>query len=438
LSQYQVTGASVSEVAASVEAAVAAGRLLPGERLLSVRALAAELGLSPTTVAGAMAQLRRRGVVVSEPRRGTRVSPRPPLRPARLPSAVPSGLRNLADGNPDPALLPALGPALDGLDPPPRLYGDESAVPELLALARRRLERDGVPAADLCVVSGALDGVERVLSAHLAVGDRVALEDPGYTGLIDLVRALGLTPEPVAIDDRGALPAALARQLGRVRAAILTPRAQNPTGAAFDAERAAELRAVLAGAPDVLVVEDDHLGPVAGTPAETTTTGRERWAVVRSVAKSLGPDVRLALLAGDPRTVARVEGRQLVGPGWVSHMLQRLVVALWSSRETRALLRRAEATYARRRAALVGALRERGVEASGRSGLNVWVPVAEEAGPLRALLAAGWAVAAGEPYRLDSGPALRITVATLEPDEADRLADELAAVLSPPARTRAA
>ncbi|MGH2950294.1 MAG: GntR family transcriptional regulator, partial [Solirubrobacteraceae bacterium] len=75
-------GASTAgEIAASAEAAIAAGRLAPGERLPSVRRLAAALEVSPTTVAAALADLRRRGLVTSRPRSGTRVADRPPLRP---------------------------------------------------------------------------------------------------------------------------------------------------------------------------------------------------------------------------------------------------------------------------------------------------------------------------------------------------------------------
>jgi DNA-binding transcriptional MocR family regulator len=123
---------------------------------------------------------------------------------------------------------------------------------------------------------------------------------------------------------------------------------------------------------------------------------------------------------------------------WVSHLLQRLVLALWRDAEVRRALRRAERTYARRRAALLGALAARGIRANGRSGLNVWIPVAEEGSVLQGMLERGWGLSGGDRFRLRAPPAVRATIATLAPDEAERLADDLAALLGPRARAAVA
>ncbi|MEA2292902.1 MAG: hypothetical protein QOE86_541, partial [Solirubrobacteraceae bacterium] len=427
-----IRGATARDIAASVESAVATGALPPGSRLPSVRVLAASLQVSPTTVAGAFADLRRRGIAVSRPRSGLRVADRPPLASGLERPPVAEGVRDVSSGNPDARLLPDVLQAFRTLDGPPRLYGARSVAPELRKVASAALAADGVDATQLCVVNGALDGIERVLAVHLAGGDAVAVEDPGFPGVLDLVRPFGLHPIPVAVDERGMRPEGLATALrAGARAVILTPRGQNPTGAALDPGRARELRAVLAGAPGALVIEDDHLGPVAGAPARTLTAGRARWAHVRSTSKWLGPDLRVAVLVGDDHTIRRVEGRQAVGPGWVSTIAQRAVARLWADPDVLAGAEQAATIYAGRRRALIEALAAHGIAAGAASGLNVWVPVEAEDIVGAGLLAAGWAIAAGSRFRLRTGPAVRITVADLRPGEAERLAADLAAVLRP-------
>jgi hypothetical protein len=77
------------------------------------------------------------------------------------------------------------------------------------------------------------------------------------------------------------------------------------------------------------------------------------------------------------------------------------------------------------------ALAARGIDARGKTGLNVWIPVADEASAARGLLERGWCVRAGARYRLRSAPAIRITIARLPPEQAERLADDVRAVLGP-------
>lgn len=432
--QKYISGNGAVNIAGSVEAALAAGHLAPGTPLPPVRALAGHLRVSPATIAAAYRLLQDRGVVVADGRRGTRIRPAAPIAIPRE-APVPRGVRNLADGNPDPALLPDLRAALRRLDMDARLYGEELNDPPLLALAREQFRADGIDAAHVSVVSGAMDGLERVLREHLRPGDRVAVEDPSFTGVLDLLNALSLVAVPVEQDDEGMLPASLKKAIRSSDAIIVTPRAQNPTGAAFTPRRARALRAVLAARPDLLVIEDDHAGTVAGAEyVSIVDRTRAKWAVVRSVSKAMGPDLRVALVAADALTHARVEGRQNLGVRWVSHILQRLVVLLAKDRAPL----RAGRIYTQRRNALLAALRERGIAAHGASGLNVWIPVPEETATVQKLLQAGWAVKAGERYRIASPPAIRVTISTLEPRDAARFADALADAIAPRQRASGA
>lgn len=414
---------SADDLVESIESQVAVGDLVGGERLPTVRSLAAELGLAPNTVASAYRRLADRGVVVGRGRAGTYVLPRPPLGVQRS-LQVPSGLVDLASGSPDPRLLPDLGPYLRHSGPSSS-YMDPVVLPGMERAGLDWLRRQGLAAERIILTSGALDGIERVLAARLRPGDAVAVESPGWSALYDLIGALGLQAIPIQIDSYGMRPNDLAGRIGGVSAVVVTPRAQNPYGAAFDVERRDDLAEVLAVHPDVLLVEDDHAGPIAGTPLHPLGQGRRRWAFVQSVAKALGPDLRLALVAGDDLTLDRVAGRLGAGPGWVSRILQTTTSALMDDPLVWSLLARAEDTYTVRRRALVSAFADAGVSSTGRSGLNVWVEVSSEGAAVANAAAAGFAVRGGSAFGVTT-PAVRITVSNLDPEDVPAVVDALA------------
>ena len=420
-------GETAREISASVEAGVRTGQLTPGDRLPPVRDLASQLGVSPTTVAAAYADLRRRGITAGAGRAGTRIRAAPPVS-VRGYLPAPAGARDLISGGPDPDLLPDL-PARPA-SRPARMYAQAPVSPRLRPLAAGQLTADGIDATHLMVTGGALDGIERVLATWLTPSDRVIVEDPGHAVTFDLLAAMGYTAVPVPVDELGIRPDGLAAALARgAGALIVTPRAQAATGAAWDSDRAAAIAETLRRYPSLPVIEDDHAGPVAGAPAFTACGGRPRWVTIRSVSKSLGPDLRLAVVAGDEATIARVAGRQALGTGWVSYQLQDLVADLWADPSVPRALASAAGVYKGRREALQAALREHGISATGRSGFTCWVPVSDEEGVASRLAEAGWAVAPGQRFRIAAPPGVRISFAALDSSDAPSFAADFARAL---------
>ncbi|MEU9156819.1 aminotransferase class I/II-fold pyridoxal phosphate-dependent enzyme [Streptomyces sp. NPDC048417] len=436
LGEYRIEGRGAAEIAASVERAVGTGELEPGQLLPPMRELAGRLGVNPNTVAAAYRTLRERGVIETAGRRGSRIRSKPATTGRdRIRVDVPPGVRDLSSGNPDPALLPALAPALTALaadegERDPVLYGADPVEQELERISRAELTADGVPDGPFTVTSGSLDAVERVLLAHLKPGDPVAVEDPGWGRTLDLVPALGLRTVPVAVDDDGPSADSLRRALeSGARALIVTARAHNPTGAAVSAARARALRAVLRDHPHTVLIEDDHGHGIVDLPLHPLVGTTRHWAFVRSAAKAYGPDLRLAVMTGDELTIDRVRGRQRLGPGWVSRLLQRTVVRMRTDGAVHGP--QVAAAYRARRELLIDALADHGIEAHGRSGMNVWVPVPDETGAVSRLLREGWAVSPGARYRLASPSGIRITVSTLTPEETGPLAAAVAAAVAP-------
>ena len=426
---------SAREIAEYLEQQIVSGELRPSEPLPSVRVLAKKLSVSVTTVTAAFKALQVRGLTYPERGVGTLVRPQETV--ALSPSApLAEGLVDVASGNPDPDLLPDLNQFLHTLEVPRQMYRMQPILPELADLTRQTLsDVEGGSRASYSIASGALDAIDLVLTARLRAGDRVIVEDPGFAASASLLRSFGLELIPVPVDEEGFLPDAFAEALAQhARAVLYSPRAQNPTGCALSPERAAALRALLGPDSNVLVIENDHASMVSGVPYHSLTPAAREWAVVRSASKSHGPDLRFSFLAGDVLTVSRVEKRQMLGRGWLSVITQSLVLALYRDGSVRELVTSADRLYTYRRELLIERLREQGVAALGRSGLNVCVPVRHETEVLRAMDARGWSVQSGEGYRIAAPPFVRLTMTALSDEQIDRLAADVGAAVhdSPP------
>ncbi|ERK70571.1 transcriptional regulator, GntR family, partial [Leifsonia aquatica ATCC 14665] len=349
MDELSITGTTAAEIAASVRALHERGELRRGDALPPVRELAGQLGINRNTAVAAYRLLAQAGVVVARGRAGTVIAGLEAV--AQEGYAADSVLHDVGTGNPDPRRIPDPSAALAGAIGRPVLYGEPVIDP---ALEARALEwvRDGLPDRDvrITVTNGAVDAVERLLAQALLRDDAVALEDPCFLASIHTVRLGGYRAVPVPVDAEGMTVAGLRAALDAgVRAIICTPRAQNPTGATLTAQRAAELRAVLADHPYVLVIEDDHYSMLSQRPYETLIgPEHRRYALVRSVSKFLGPDMCLAVAATDPETAERLSFRLSPGTTWVSHILQRLVLAQLTDETALATIAAAGRHYAER------------------------------------------------------------------------------------------
>ncbi|MEV0246750.1 aminotransferase class I/II-fold pyridoxal phosphate-dependent enzyme [Nocardia sp. NPDC050712] len=429
-------------IAAGIGRRIRSGALPPGSRLPTVREVAKQLRVSPATVNQAWRALAATGAIIARGRAGTfvgepaaTVAGRPAGRYQRLHPPSDSAFRiDLSRGTPDPALLPDLAAALreitahDAGDLAADYLG-EAMLPELAARVRAdwpfRAER-------LAVFDGALDAIDRLLSTHVRLGDSVAVEDPCFPPFLDLLARLGARPVPVHLDESGPLPAELARAITDFGATVflVQPRAQNPTGVSLSAARARELTEILR-AGEVLVIEDDHSAGIATAALRSLGTRLpQRTVHVRSYSKSHGADLRLAVAGGPADLLDPVIERRMLGAGWTSRLLQRVLLTMLDDAAAGHTVTAARAEYRRRATELRRALAKRGITLPRGDGINLWLPVADENAAMISLAAAGIKVAPGGPFEVGDRPAsdhLRLTVSALADADSLWLATELAA-----------
>lgn len=411
---------SAKGIAAGIGRLISTGAVDPGQRLPTVRELSRALGVSPTTVSEAWQTLALVGAIDARGRQGTFVrqptGPGSPRRYRRVTEGPGRFAIDLSTGTPDPELLPDLRPVVARLSRQSLTtsYLDHAVLPEL----EQRL-RSGwpFPPEELTVVDGALDALDRVAQVVVRLGDRVVVEHPTFPPLLDLLEQLGADVIGVDLDNDGIVPDQLRAALrDRPTAVFLQPRAHNPTGVTMTSRRAKVLADLVAGSPDVTVVEDDHSGDIA--TGRLVSLGRwlpQRTVHIRSYSKSHGPDLRLAAVGGAGQVVSAVSNRRLLGPGWSSRILQAVLLEMLTHQPSIDAVTSARREYARRRAAVVGVLEAARVPVTGSDGINLWMRVRDERSALLSLAAQGIGAAPGEPFMVrPDEPHIRVTVGLVD------------------------
>lgn len=410
------------QVAAALRHAVLDRRLVPGQRLPSSRALAAQLRLARSTVTAALAELEGEGWVEARQGAGTWVSSelaglveaqQPPSgHPGRRSAATP--VIDLVPGHPDTSSLPDAAwrrawreavSAPSAYDPPP------AGLPALrTALADHVRRTRGVlcGADDVVVTAGTADAL-RLLADAVGIAGRVAaVEDPGYPAARRILQRSGATLTGVPVDHDGLVVEALP-----ATAALLhvTPSHQYPLGGSLSVERRNALLR-WATSTRALVVEDDYDGEFrfgAGPlPALAALDVSGSVAYVGTLSKVAAPALRLGYVVASPAVVAACLAVRADTGTPVAGVLQDAVAGYVLHGGLRRHVARQRRRYAERRTRLLrrltdvpGVLEVRGLDA----GLHAVVPLSVPAGPVvAALLERGVLVADLDDYRMAPGP----------------------------------
>lgn len=422
-------------IALETGAMIRSGLLPVGTKLPSVRDLAFMLGISPATVSIAWADLRRHKIIGGRGRNGAWVmGDRFAPRPTRLISSGNYGpdVLNLGVASPDIELLPPLERALAHGAKASHLNSYERVriLPELEAVVRPSWPYD--PGAFL-VTNGGYNAVYTLLHALVPPGAPVAIEDPTALRLLDILEDLNVPIIPVACDRLGPVPEALAEALKAKPVAFLfQPRIHAVTGFSVTQERLEALGDVLEGS-GALIIEDDGVGDVS--EASRQSLGRrfpDRVIHVLSYSKTLGPDLRLAVLSSSASVVEQIQSYRSFSAGWTSRILQGAASWLLRDAETDDIVCRARMKYRERRHALASALFEYGVEINEGEGLSVLIPVESESFALVTLASRGIAVSAGSRFSTKPINSIRVATSVLQLSDVDRVAGAISVAAATP------
>jgi 2-aminoadipate transaminase len=441
------------QVFAQIAGRIRSGELARGERLPATRELAGQLGLNRTTISAAYEMLEAEGLVAGQVGRGSFVTGAPVAAGVdwstllERTEAPPTGLSGFGNSmvsfvmsRPSRALFP-----LDEFRATCATVLKRDDLADILQLGspsgfeplRRHLldgaRKQGLAGAndDLIITNGcqqALDLIGRVL---LRPGDAVAVEDPIYPGLKNLLSGMGARLIGIPVGADGIELAQLERTLEREkpRFLVVTSNFQNPTGATMPlAARLGLLEA--ASAAGVPIVENDAYGELRysgdALPAIKELDHGAGTVLLRSFSKVSFPGLRVGWAVGPKLLVDRLRQAKEAADLHTDQLSQAVLLEFAESGRLEAHRARVLQAGAERLAATLDACRQylpagtRWTRPEG--GMNVWVRLPE---PLDASELLSRAQKEGVAYlpgryfavsRLEPG-ALRLSFAGLPPDQ---------------------
>jgi len=371
------------------------------------------------------------------------------------------GILSLAGGLPNAGSFPvdALREAADALldgggvyGPAALQYGRTEGITPLCELVAARRASPTDPE-HVVITTGSQQAIDLLGRVLVDPGDVVVVESPSYVGALQALRAYEPRLVGVPGDGEGMDTRALERLLSdglRPVACYVVANFANPTGATLSPARRAHLLD-LALRHEFVIVEDDPYGELRfrgepTTPMRDLPGAADVVVGLGSVSKVLAPGLRVGWAVLPEWLVSPVVIAKQAVDLHTSTLSQHLAVALLSDAEAQAArVRDNAARYGRHAEALHTALvRHLGDALDIRpvdGGMFLWArctdTTTDTAARLPAAVDAGVAYVPGTAFAVGDDDAavlahhLRMSFATLEPEQFDEAARRLAVALAP-------
>lgn len=365
--------------------AILDGRLSPGTRLLSTRALAQALGVSRTVTSAAYDELFAEGYLEGRRGSGTYVGrdlPAPSVPDRPLQATSPRWLEKaplLAYEEPvvPQAIRFQLGiPSTSSL--PPRIWREAWRAATTRPLINNAGPTNGDPALraaladylgrsrglayrpeDIMITAGASHALDLIVRATLSTGDYVAFEEPGYPSARAVVLARERRILPIPVDEDGMQVERLPWGAEAPLLVYTTPSHQYPLGVRLAVSRRLALLA-WAQINDSLLIEDDYDSEfrfdASPLPALASLDETGHVAYIGTFSKVLTPALRVGYLLAPPSLRERIEAIMYVTSEQVSWPTQQMLAEFISRGHLDRHIRRMRHEYAEKRKIIAQAL----------------------------------------------------------------------------------
>lgn len=357
------------QILQQIKAAISDGTLAPDDPLPSTRAVADSLGVSRTTVLGCYLELEGDGWVYGVQGAGTFVAR---TGTATAPVAVPAWSDEVGAGG---------GPVFDfrpGVVDPTILTGEvwrslwqgasaSAFAPDPCGLAQLRTSvANHLSSArglhctpeQIVVCAGTAEAIAVLSVALQWAGKRVAVEDPGYPAIRDVLRRMSVDVTSIDVTDPSRVPANLEKS-EPLAAVYLTPTHQYPLGHRMELD---ERRRLLnwADRTGTVLVEDDYDSEFHYGASPTTSMAglspNSNIVYIGTVSKVLDPGLRMAYLRMPPHLATEVcDARNDLG-STVAGPVQLGIATVMQTGQLSRHIARARRTFADRRRALLQSL----------------------------------------------------------------------------------